>query len=171
MSVDLRISLYQQDIPGNTGTILRMAACFGLTVDIIEPTGFDMSDRALRRAGMSYAEQSLLHRHLNWRSFLDWRTTKNRRLILAITKVDQSYLDFPYRPDDVLLFGRESAGAPDEVHALADARLRIPMVPRPTLAQFGDLGGPVCRRGAAPVFACAGSGLNWPIGLSCLTIA
>ncbi len=128
MSTDLRIALYQPDIPGNTGTILRMAACLGLAVDIIEPAGFDMSDRALKRAGMDYAEQALLQRHLNWRRFVDWTTGQNRRLILATTKAKRSYLDFRYRSDDILLFGRESAGVPDEVHGLADARLCIPMV-------------------------------------------
>lgn len=128
MTTHLRIALYQPDIPGNTGTILRMAACLGLTVDIIEPAGFDLSDRALRRAGMDYAEQAVIQRHLTWRHFLDWNAGGARRLILATTRAEQSYRRFAFKPDDILLFGRESSGAPDEVHQAADARLRIPMV-------------------------------------------
>lgn len=129
MSVDLRIALYQPDIPGNTGTILRMAACFDLAVDIIEPAGFDLSNRALRRAGMDYTEQALLQRHLNWQHFLEWRETERRRLVLATTKAERTYVDFEFNKGDILLFGRESAGVPEEVHAVSDARLRIPMVP------------------------------------------
>lgn len=128
MTTDLRIALYQPDIPGNTGTILRMAACLGLTVDIVEPAGFDMSDRALRRAGMDYAEQAALRRHSSWRHFLDWNGAEPRRLILATTQAAQSYRRFDFRHDDILLFGRESAGVPDEVHDVVDARLLIPMV-------------------------------------------
>ncbi len=128
MTSDLRIALYQPDIPGNTGTILRMAACLGLAVDIIEPAGFDMSDRALRRAGMDYAEQAVMRRHPTWRHFLEWNAG-SRRLILATTRAEQSYRRFAFRPGDILLFGRESAGVPDEVHRAADIRLRIPMVP------------------------------------------
>lgn len=128
MTTDLRIALYQPDIPGNTGTILRMAACLGLTVDIVEPAGFDMSDRALRRAGMDYAEQAAIRRHRTWRHFLDWNGDATRRLILATTQAEQSYRRFDYKPDDILMFGRESAGVPDDVHQVADARLCIPMV-------------------------------------------
>ncbi|MEX3011973.1 tRNA (cytidine(34)-2'-O)-methyltransferase [Hoeflea sp. TYP-13] len=128
MQTDLRIALYQPDIPGNTGTILRMAACLGLTVDVIEPAGFDMSDRALRRAGMDYADQAALMRHRSWSYFEDWRRKQNRRLILASTKAEQSYRQFAFKLNDILLFGRESAGVPDDVHATADARLLIPMV-------------------------------------------
>ncbi|MDA4847344.1 tRNA (cytidine(34)-2'-O)-methyltransferase [Hoeflea poritis] len=128
MKYDLRIALFQPDIPGNTGTILRMAACLGLAVDVIEPAGFDMSDRALRRAGMDYLEQAALTRHRGWKSFLEWRQSGNRRLILASTKADLSYRRFSFSPGDILLFGRESSGVPDHVHAEADARLLIPMV-------------------------------------------
>ncbi len=128
MTSDLRIALYQPDIPGNTGTILRMAACLGLSVDIIEPAGFDMSDRALKRAGMDYTERASLQRHRTWSRFRDRAADENRRLVLATTRAEQSYLGFRFRADDILLFGRESAGAPEEVHAVADARVRIPMV-------------------------------------------
>jgi tRNA (cytidine/uridine-2'-O-)-methyltransferase len=123
----LRIALYQPDIAGNTGTILRMAACLALAVDVIEPAGFDLSDRNLRRAGMDYLEMATLRRHVDFAAFEAWRKAEGRRLVLFTTKGALPYTDFACRPDDVLLFGRESAGVPDHVHAAADARLLIPM--------------------------------------------
>ena len=125
---DLRLALYQPDIPGNTGTILRLAACLGFAVDIIEPAGFDISDRNLKRAGMDYLAAAALTRHVNWERFEEWRAATGRRLILATTKASQRYTDFAFRPDDILIFGRESAGVPDHVHERADGRLLIPMV-------------------------------------------
>ncbi len=125
---DIRIALFQPDIPGNTGTILRMAACLGLAVDIIGPAGFDLSDRSLKRAGMDYLEQAALTRHTDWDHFQDWRRERPGRLILFSTKSSQPYLQFRFEPGDILLFGRESAGVPDHVHQVADARLLIPMV-------------------------------------------
>ena len=125
---DLRIALYQPDIAGNTGTILRFAACLGLAVDIIEPAGFDLSDRSLKRAGMDYLAAVTLTRHVSWERFEDWRQANGRRLVLASTKAADRYTDFAYRPDDILLFGRESAGVPDRVHAAADGRVVIAMV-------------------------------------------
>jgi tRNA (cytidine/uridine-2'-O-)-methyltransferase len=124
----LRIALYQPDIPGNTGTILRLAACLGLGVDIIEPAGFEISDRNLKRAGMDYLASVSLVRHVNFERFEDWRRDSGRRLVLASTKAAERYTDFAYRPDDILLFGRESAGVPEPVHDRADARVLIPMV-------------------------------------------
>jgi tRNA (cytidine/uridine-2'-O-)-methyltransferase len=124
---DLRIALYQPDIPGNAGAILRMAACLDLAVDIIEPAGFDMSDRALKRAGMDYLEMATLKRHVSWQAFETWRTGHGRRLVLFTTKATVPYTDFAFAAGDVLLFGRESAGVPDHVHEAADARLTIPM--------------------------------------------
>jgi tRNA (cytidine/uridine-2'-O-)-methyltransferase len=124
----LRIALYQPDIAGNTGTILRFAACLGLAVDIIEPAGFDISDRSLKRAGMDYLAAVTLTRHVSFERFEEWRATAGRRLVLASTKAADRYTDFPYRGDDVLLFGRESAGVPDTVHDTADGRVLIPMV-------------------------------------------
>jgi tRNA (cytidine/uridine-2'-O-)-methyltransferase len=124
----LRIALYQPDIAGNTGTILRFAACLGLSVDIIEPAGFDLSDRSLKRAGMDYLAAVTLTRHVSWERFEEWRATSGQRLVLASTKAAESYTDFAYRPDDILLFGRESAGVPDRVHETADGRVLIPMV-------------------------------------------
>ncbi len=128
MTSKLRIALYQPDIPGNTGTIIRTAACLGLGVDIIEPAGFDMSDRALKRSGMDYVEQATLVRHLNWLAFDEWRLKEGRRLILATTKAAVSYLSLEFKPDDILLFGRESSGVPDMVHETVDARILVPMV-------------------------------------------
>lgn len=124
----LRIALYQPDIPGNTGTILRLAACLGLAVDIVEPAGFDISDRNLKRSGMDYLASVTLSRHVNWERFDEWRQENGRRLVLASTKAALPYARFEFRPDDILLFGRESAGVPDLVHEAADARILIPMV-------------------------------------------
>ncbi|MDL2397335.1 tRNA (cytidine(34)-2'-O)-methyltransferase [Rhizobium mayense] len=124
----LRIALYQPDIPGNTGTILRLAACLGLGVDVIEPAGFDISDRNLKRAGMDYLASVTLTRHINWERFEAWRAESGRRLVLASTKAAERYTDFVFRKDDILLFGRESAGVPDHVHEKAGGRILIPMV-------------------------------------------
>ncbi|MCO5730428.1 tRNA (cytidine(34)-2'-O)-methyltransferase [Rhizobium sp. SSA_523] len=124
----LRIALYQPDIPGNTGTILRLAACMGLAVDIIEPAGFVLSDKNLRRAGMDYLAHVTMTRHVNFDAFQAWRSAEGRRLVLASTRAAVRYTDFSFRDDDVLLLGRESAGVPEPVHDAADARLIIPMV-------------------------------------------
>ena len=125
---NIRIALYQPDIPGNTGTVLRLAACLGVSVDIIEPAGFDISDRNLKRAGMDYIAAAALTRHVNWERFEEWRAASGRRLVLASTKAALPYTKIEYRPDDILLFGRESAGVPDHVHDKADERVLIPMV-------------------------------------------
>jgi tRNA (cytidine/uridine-2'-O-)-methyltransferase len=125
----MRIALYQPDIPQNTGTILRLCACLGIEAHIIAPAGFPTSDRAFRRAGMDYLDAVALVRHTSWQTFESWRRTQNCRVALFTTHADLSYLDYRYRADDVLLFGRESAGVPTEVHGAADARLVIPMQP------------------------------------------
>jgi tRNA (cytidine/uridine-2'-O-)-methyltransferase len=125
----MRIALYEPDIPQNTGTILRLCACMGIETHIIEPAGFAVSDRAFRRAGMDYLDAATLVRHRSWRDFEAWRKGARQRLVLFTTAAPMSYLDYRYRTDDVLLFGRESAGVPDHVHAAADVRLRIPMQP------------------------------------------
>ncbi len=124
----LRIALYQPDIPGNTGTILRLAACLGLAVDIIEPAGFDLSDKNLKRAGMDYIASVTLTRHVNWDRFEEVRLAEGRRLVLASTKAAEPYTRFSFTPNDTLLFGRESAGVPDHVHDKADGRIIVPMV-------------------------------------------
>ncbi|HMK70538.1 MAG TPA: tRNA (cytidine(34)-2'-O)-methyltransferase [Xanthobacteraceae bacterium] len=125
----MRIALYQPDIPQNTGTILRLCACLGIAADIIEPAGFPVTDRAFRRAGMDYLDAVAITRHRSWQTFAAWRCGEGRRLLVFTTTAALSYLDYRYRPDDILLFGRESAGVPAEVHAAADARLIIPMRP------------------------------------------
>lgn len=128
-NMDLRIALYQPDIPGNTGTILRMAACLGFAVDLIEPAGFDVSDRSLKRAGMDYLEQAALTRHADWQHFNDWRRLAGKRLVLLSTKAATPYTHYQFQENDILLFGRESAGVPDNIQDMADSRLIIPMVP------------------------------------------
>jgi len=125
----MRIALYEPDIPQNTGTILRLAACFGLPAHLIEPAGFPVTDRAFRRAGMDYLDQVTLVRHVSWDAFEAWRRVEGLRLILFTTHAVTSYLEHTYATNDVLLFGRESAGVPDAVHQTADARLVIPMRP------------------------------------------
>ena len=123
----MRIALYEPDIPQNTGTILRLAACFGIEAHIIEPAGFPTSDRAFRRAGMDYLDEVTIVRHTSFAAFEAWRTEARARLILFTTRADTPYLAHAFRPGDILMFGRESAGVPDEVHAAADVRLLIPM--------------------------------------------
>jgi tRNA (cytidine/uridine-2'-O-)-methyltransferase len=125
----MRLALYQPDIPQNTGTILRLCACLGIEAHIIEPAGFPSTDRAFRRAGMDYLEGVVITRHASWQHFEAWRRREACRVVLFTTRASKSYLDFSFAPDDVLLFGRESAGAPEAVHAAADARLLIPMRP------------------------------------------
>ena len=122
------IALFQPDIPQNTGTMLRLAACLGVTVHAIGPAGFDLSDRTLRRAGMDYIGHATLMRHRSWQSFEEWRAGDGAPLVLMTTKAARPYMDFAFGPNDVILLGRESAGVPDEVHQAADARLLIPMV-------------------------------------------
>jgi tRNA (cytidine/uridine-2'-O-)-methyltransferase len=125
----MRLALFEPDIPQNTGTILRLGACFGVAVEIIEPAGFVLNDRNLRRAAMDYADRVTLIRHESWRAFESGLRGGAPRLVLLTTAGNTAYTEFAFAPDDVLLLGRESAGVPAEVHAAADARLRIPMVP------------------------------------------
>jgi tRNA (cytidine/uridine-2'-O-)-methyltransferase len=125
----MRIALFQPDIPQNTGTILRLCACLNVEAHIIEPAGFPVSDRHFRRAGMDYLDQVTIMRHDSWAKFEQWRREKGLRLILFSTKGARPYLDHCYAADDILLFGRESAGVPDDVVAAADARLVIPIEP------------------------------------------
>ena len=122
----MRIALYQPDIPQNTGAILRLGACLGVPVDVIEPAGFALGDRNLRRAGLDYLDAARLTRH---GSFDAWRAglATGVRILLFTTRGDLPYTRYGFAADDVLLFGQESAGAPAEVHAAADARLAIPL--------------------------------------------
>jgi tRNA (cytidine/uridine-2'-O-)-methyltransferase len=123
----LEIALYQPDIAANTGTIARMCACFGLPLTIIEPAGFAWTDSSFRRAGMDYLDLALIRRAASWDMFR--RETAGRRLVLLTTAAEQTYLDFKFGTDDVLLLGRESAGVPRNVHDEVAARVTIPMRP------------------------------------------
>jgi len=123
----MRIALYEPDIPQNTGTILRLCACLGLPADIIEPAGFPVTDRAFRRAGMDYLDQVEIIRHVSFADFDDWLRSQGLKLVLFTTAATRSYLDHTFTGDEVLLFGRESAGVPEAVHKAADSRLRIPI--------------------------------------------
>ena len=125
----LTLALYQPDIPQNTGTMLRLCACLGVAAAIIEPAGFALSDKRFRRAGMDYLDALDLGRHLDFAAFEAWRRDAARRLVLLTTAAETSYLDFAFRPGDVLLVGRESAGVPADVASAADARVKIPMRP------------------------------------------
>lgn len=123
----MRIALYEPDIPQNTGTILRTCACLGVEAHIIEPAGFPVTDRALRRAGMDYLDRVTIMRHADFASFEDWRRQERLKLVLMTTAGAQNYLDHAYRDDQIVLFGRESAGVPQAVHDAAEVRLRIPV--------------------------------------------
>jgi tRNA (cytidine/uridine-2'-O-)-methyltransferase len=125
----MHIALYEPDIAQNTGTILRLCACLGVPAHIIEPAGFPVSDRTFRRAGMDYLDQVTLMRHVSWAAFEQWRRKEKCDLVLFTTGATTSYLDHGFSANSVLLFGRESAGVPEAVHAAAHARLMIPMRP------------------------------------------
>src|SRR5436190_4262811 len=121
----MRLALYEPDIPQNTGTLLRLAACLGVPVDLIGPAGFDMTERARRRAALDYLAHVEIARHASFAAFETARRSRGYRLVLLTTHAEMSYVDFAFRREDTLLLGRESAGVPDAVHRLADARLRI----------------------------------------------
>lgn len=125
----MRLALYQPDIPPNVGTILRLAACMAVPVDLIEPCGFPFDERAVRRAALDYLDHVHLIRHRSWDAFMATRRDLDApgRLVLLTTRGNQAYDRFRFAPDDTLLMGRESAGVPDAVHAAVEARLRIPM--------------------------------------------
>jgi tRNA (cytidine/uridine-2'-O-)-methyltransferase len=127
---DLTLALFQPDIPQNAGTMLRACACLGLDAAIVQPAGFPISDRHFRRAGMDYLDLVPIARHASWAEFEAWRARAGRRLILLTTRGEAAHVDFAFAPGDILMVGRESAGAPEEVHAAADARVTIPMHPQ-----------------------------------------
>jgi tRNA (cytidine/uridine-2'-O-)-methyltransferase len=120
----MRLALYQPDIPQNTGTLLRLGACFGVPVDIIEPCGFPFSIKGLRRSGMDYIGETDMVRHADWGEF---RSTVSGRIVLLTTTGSTPHTHFTFEPNDCLLLGRESAGVPPEIHDAADARIRVPM--------------------------------------------
>ena len=120
----MRLALFEPDIPQNAGALIRLGACLGVAVDVIEPCGFLFSEAGFRRAGMDYADSAEIVRHVSWEAF---RLNRKGRIVLLTTKADESYIDFMFSDDDTLLLGRETAGVPDHVHHAADARLRIPI--------------------------------------------
>ena len=123
----MRLALYEPDIPQNAGTILRLAACLGVAVDVIQPAGFDMTDRALRRAGLDYLAEVEIEQHQSFAVFEATRQARGSRLVLLTTRGAQAYTDFAFAEADTLLLGRESAGVPDTVRAAVDASVRIPI--------------------------------------------
>lgn len=125
----LRLALFQPDIPQNAGTMIRMAACLGIAVDIVEPAAFDVSDRHFRRSGMDYLERAAVMRHDSFTAFDGWRRGSGHRLLLAETDGAIPLPDFAFRQGDIVLVGRESAGVTAEVRTAADASLHIPMRP------------------------------------------
>ena len=129
MDKAMRLALFEPDIPQNTGTLLRTAACMGVPVEVIEPCGFVFSDRHLRRAGMDYLEHVEFRRHPSWEAFLATRGEGAGRMVLLTTQASMAYTRLRYRPDDVLQVGRESAGVPEAVHQAVEAQVRVPMAP------------------------------------------
>lgn len=123
----MRLALYQPDIPPNVGTMMRLCACLGVAMDIIEPCGFPLDDAKLKRAAMDYIDHLDLTRHRSWEDFV--AQIGARRLVLLTTKGAVPYTDFQFQPDDILMVGRESAGVPNHVHDRADARIVIPVQP------------------------------------------
>ncbi|HET9717240.1 MAG TPA: tRNA (cytidine(34)-2'-O)-methyltransferase [Pseudolabrys sp.] len=124
----MRIALYEPDIPQNTGTILRLCACLAIEAHIIEPAGFPVTDRAFRRAGMDYIEHVSVARHASFAAFEEWRAREQLLLVLLSTRAEESYTNHRFTTEQILLFGRESAGVPEVVHRTADIRVRVPMV-------------------------------------------
>jgi tRNA (cytidine/uridine-2'-O-)-methyltransferase len=125
----MQLALYQPDIPQNLGTLLRLAACMQVDLSLIEPCGFPFDDRKVRRAGMDYIDQVTLHRHHSWERFVEYRVQTGARLVLLTTKSPLAYTDFAFAASDILLVGRETAGVPEEVAALCDALVTVPMHP------------------------------------------
>ena len=127
----MRLALYQPDIPQNTGTLVRLGACLGVGIDIIEPAGFAWGDRALKRAGLDYWEFAEVQRHTDWADFHNSHLHADKpargQLVLLTTKSDRAYTDFSFQPGDTLLLGQETAGVPPHVHTAVDARITIPM--------------------------------------------
>ncbi len=151
----MRLALYEPDIPQNTGTLLRMAACLGVPVDVIEPCGFVFDDRHMRRAAMDYLAHVEMRRHISWRAFHAVQGESAGRLILLTSAAPTPYAAFRFHGDDTLIVGRESAGAPPAVHDAADARVRVPMAPglrslNVAVAAAMVLGQALCQTGGFP---------------------
>jgi tRNA (cytidine/uridine-2'-O-)-methyltransferase len=122
----MRLALYQPDIAPNAATLMRLCACLGIPMDLIEPAGFIVSDSKFRRAGMDYLDRLDLVRHASWERF---QARRHGRLVLATTKATLAHYDARFQPTDIVLVGRETSGVPDEVHAAADLRVTVPMCP------------------------------------------
>tara|TARA_Y100000768_G_C23933483_1_gene661352 strand:+ start:764 stop:1216 length:453 start_codon:yes stop_codon:yes gene_type:complete len=127
----MRIALFEPDIPQNAGNIFRLGACLGIPIDIIEPAGFVIDDKRLKRASMDYYDYLDLTKHVSWEKFYEWSKKNSYQLILLTTKSQKSYYDYKFQAKDIILFGRESAGVPDYVHEAVDERLTIPMIKGP----------------------------------------
>ena len=121
----IHIALYEPDIPQNVGAAIRLCACLGLTLDIIEPCGFPWDEKKIKQAAMDYRNAVNLVRHDSWSEFQ--KTYQERRIVLMTTKSSKPYTEFPFRADDILLAGRESAGVPEEIHQSMDGHIAIPM--------------------------------------------
>ena len=124
----MRIALFEPDIPQNTGNIFRLGACLGIKVDIIEPTGYVFDDKRFKRSSMDYINYIQYKRHLDWDAFYQWSKDNQYRIILLTTKSKKKYTNYQFQNNDILLFGRESAGVPQNVHNNVDEQLTIPMV-------------------------------------------
>ena len=123
----MRLCLFEPEIAGNVGAVMRLGACFGVPVDLIEPMGFDWDDKRVRRTAMDYVDHVEVTRHASFKAF---RAATPGRLILFTTRGDRSPYDFDFLSDDILLFGKESGGVPAEVAAMSSAKLRIPIRPQ-----------------------------------------
>jgi tRNA (cytidine/uridine-2'-O-)-methyltransferase len=130
MEFSLRIALYQPEIAGNVGAVLRLSACLNVACDIIEPCGFPFSDKGLKRAGMDYADAVVIERHQGASEFIANARSNNRRIVLMTTKASISLFNAEFHPDDIILMGSEGSGVPDDIHSAADLRIRIPMQPQ-----------------------------------------
>ena len=126
----MHLALYQPDIPQNLGAMIRLCACLGVELEVIEPCAFPLSDKTLKRAALDYGPAAQVRLHPSWSAFLQAPQRSEGRLVLFTTRAADPYSEFAFAPGDTLLFGRESAGVPDEVHERADARLLIPVRPQ-----------------------------------------
>ena len=127
----MRIALFEPDIPQNTGNILRLGACLGIEIDIIEPTGFIFDDRKFKRSSMDYINYVKYKKHIDWEGFYNWSIKKKFRLILVTTKTKNSFINYKFKTNDILLFGKETAGVPDYVHDNVNEKITIPMIKGP----------------------------------------
>ena len=123
----MRIALFEPDIPQNAGNIFRLGACLGIPVDIIEPAGFVIDDKRLKRASMDYYDYLELKKHLSWEKFYEWSKDNSYRLILLTTKSKKSYFDYKFQSNDIILFGKETAGVPETIHNTVNNKITIPI--------------------------------------------